>query len=418
MHKNIWQPFSNLAKIQSPLKIISGNGLHVTLENGQVLIDCCSSGGFNLHGHGHSEIAKAVYEQALQLKHSISAEFTHEPAEQLAELVIAELPKILNHLVYTPNATAAVETGMKIAFQYWRNLGQQRNTIICFEGANPNAVTSLKNINEHASGNTVFDLKVIPFPERWIGDADRAAKEDAIIDQLELLLDEHPEKYAGILIEPLVQVEGGVQICSEEFIQKVQWSHRQFDTLLIFDETATGFGRTGDYFACKRAQVEPDIICLGEGLTGGFAPLSATVCSDEIYESFNKSNSKPKLWNDEIFATNPLACATGIASWKLLNENEATIKIMEEWHLKFITGLKEHPQLAKFRVKGSIAAFDVKTEKGLVNIHQIAGNIREQGLANGLLLQPIGNVLYIMPPYCIAETELEQIYTTLNKIEY
>ncbi|MFA5668420.1 MAG: aminotransferase class III-fold pyridoxal phosphate-dependent enzyme [Balneolaceae bacterium] len=418
MHKNIWHPFSNLAENQPPLNVKSAQGLHLTLENGQVLMDCCSSDGFNLHGHAQPDIAKAIYEQALQLDRPLSAEFVNQLAEQLADLITAELPKILNRLVFASNEVSAVENGMKLALQYWRNNGQKRNTFICFEGANKNAASSLNTINNNALDNSVFDIEVIPFPDSWIDDANRAKKEDAIIDQLELMLDEHPEKYAGIIIEPLVQVDGGVRICSEEFMQKVHWSNRQFDTLLIFDETSTGFGRTGDYFACKRAQVEPDITCLGQGLTAGFTPLSATVCSDELYETINKTDMYSKLWKEAGFAANPLACAAGIASWMVLKQYETTIKNLEGWHLKFIEHIKENPQLEKFRVKGSIAAFDVNTENSLENSHQKEEHIKKQGLRNDLLLQPIGNVLYLMPPYCTTESELEQIYSSLNKIKF
>src|SRR5690554_1790214 len=418
MHKNIWHPFSNLAENQPPLNVKSAQGLHLTLENGQVLMDCCSSDGFNLHGHAQPDIAKAIYEQALQLDRPLSAEFVNQPAEQLADLITAELPKILNRLVFASNEVSAVENGMKLALQYWRNNGQKRNTFICFEGANKNAASSLNTINNNALDNSVFDIEVIPFPDSWIDDANRAKKEDAIIDQLELMLDEHFEKYAGIIIELLVQVDGGVRICSEEFMQKVHWSNRQFDTLLIFDETSTGFGRTGDYFACKRAQVEPDIICLGQGLTAGFTPLSATVCSDELYETINKTDMSSKLWKEAGFAANPLACAAGIASWMVLKQYETTIKNLEGWHLKFIEHIKENPQLEKFRVKGSIAAFDVNTENSLENSHQKEEHIKKQGFRNDLLLQPIGNVLYLMPPYCTTESELEQIYSSLNKIKF
>lgn len=198
-------------------------------------------------------------------------------------------------------------------------------------------------------------MEVIPFPDTWIGDSDRAKKEDAVIEHLENLLDEHPEKYAGIVMEPLIQGAGGMRMCSEEFMQKLHWVNRQFDVLLILDEVMTGFGRTGDYFACLKAQVEPDIICLSKGITGGFSPLAATVCSDHIYNTFNTVDPVKTFWHAHSYTGNPIGCA-GIASWDLLIENEHRFKQMEQIHLKNIERIADHPRLKNPRVKGTISA--------------------------------------------------------------
>ncbi len=421
MHKNIWHPFTIIKDAAEPLKVKSGKGAYLTLEDGRQVLDCISSWWVNLHGHAHPNIAKAIYEQAQQLEHVIFAGFTHDPAEQLAELITDELPKKLNRVFFSDNGSTAVEVGMKVAYQYWKNLGQDRKTFICFEGAYHGDTLGAMSAGDRSTFTEVFkdwlfDVEVIPYPETWIGDTERAKKEDAIIDQLELLLDEHPEKYAGILMEPLVQGAGGMRMCSEEFLQKVHWSNRQFDTLLLFDEVMTGFGRTGDYFACKRAQVEPDIICLSKGITGGFMPLSVTVCSDEIYESFNSLDPIKTFWHGHSYTANPLGCAAGIASWKLLKENEATFKGMEAWHLEQFAKLEGHPRLEKFRVKGTIAAFDLKNDEETGYFNSVAKRIKEECVDKGLLLRPLGNVLYLMPPYCLTKPELEGIYEKIGEL--
>ncbi|MEQ9263790.1 MAG: adenosylmethionine--8-amino-7-oxononanoate transaminase [Balneolaceae bacterium] len=421
MSKNIWHPFTIIKGTPEPLKVVSGQGAYITLEDGRTVLDCISSWWVNLHGHSQPDIAKAIYEQAQKLEHVIFAGFTHDPAEQLAELITSKLPKNLNKLFYSDNGSTAVEVAMKMAYQYWKNLGEYRKTFICFEGAYHGDTLGAMSAGERSIFSEVFkelmfDVEVLPFPETWIGDPDRAAKEDAIIEKLENLLDENPDKYAGILMEPLVQGAGGMRMCSEEFLQKIHWVNRQFEVLLIFDEVMTGFGRTGDYFACLKSQVEPDIICLSKGITGGFMPLSATVCSDDIYESFNSDEPIKTFWHGHSYTGNPLGCAAGVASWKLLVENDQSFMEMEETHLENFERLKDIPHLKNFRVKGTIAAMDIINEDGEGYLNPIAQEIKKASLDLGYLIRPLGNVVYLMPPYCVTKDELNGIYDAIIEL--
>lgn len=421
MSKNIWHPFTIIKGTPEPLKVASGKGAYITLEDGRTVLDCISSWWVNLHGHSQPDIAKAIYEQAQKLEHVIFAGFTHDPAEQLAELITSKLPKNLNRLFYSDNGSTAVEVAMKIAYQYWKNLGEYRKTFICFEGAYHGDTLGAMSAGERSIFSEVFkelmfDVEVLPFPETWIGDPDRVAKEDAIIEQLENLLDENPDKYAGILMEPLVQGAGGMRMCSEEFLQKIHWVNRQFEVLLIFDEVMTGFGRTGDYFACLKSQVEPDIICLSKGITGGFMPLSATVCSDDIYESFNSEEPIKTFWHGHSYTGNPLGCAAGVASWKLLVENDQSFLNMEDIHLENFERLQDIPHLKNFRVKGTIAAMDIINEDGEGYLNPIAQEIKKASLDLGYLIRPLGNVVYLMPPYCVTKDELNGIYDAIIEL--
>ncbi|MEX0721315.1 MAG: adenosylmethionine--8-amino-7-oxononanoate transaminase [Balneolaceae bacterium] len=417
MHKNLWHPFTILKDSPEPIKVKSGKGAWLTLEDEREVLDCISSWWVNLHGHAHPEIADAIYEQAQKLEHVIFAGFTHDPAEQLAELLTAKLPGNLNRVFYSDNGSTAVEVGMKIAYQYWKNKEEDRKTFICFEGAYHGDTFGAMSAGERSVFTEVFqdllfDVEVLPFPETWMDDTERARKEDEVIEKLEQLLDDDPQKYAGILMEPLVQGAGGMRMCSEEFLQKLHWVNRQFDVLLIFDEVMTGFGRTGDYFACKRAQVEPDIICLSKGITGGFMPLAATVCSDEIYEAFNSRDPVKTFWHGHSYTANPLGCAAGISSIKIL-EREESFKSFESLHLKEIEKLKSHPKLEKFRVKGTIAAMDIRNEEEDGYLNSAAKMIKEKCLDEGVLLRPLGNVLYLMPPYCTTAVELKSVYQSI-----
>jgi len=425
MHKNIWHPFTIIKGAPEPLKVKSGKGAYLSLEDGRTVMDCISSWWVNMHGHSQPEIAKAIYDQAQTLEHVIFAGFTHEPAEQLAELITSKLPKNLNRLFYSDNGSTAVEVAMKMAYQYWKNIGEDRKTFICFEGAYHGDTLGAMSAGERSLFTEVFkdwmfDVEVIPYPETWIGDENRSNKEDAVIEELEELLTKNSNKYAGILMEPLIQGAGGMRMCSEEFLQKIHWSNRQFDVLLIFDEVMTGFGRTGDYFACLKSQVEPDIICLSKGITGGFMPLSATVCSDDIYDSFNSSDPIKTFWHGHSYTGNPLGCAAGIASWKLLQENEEVFKNMEQIHLKNFELLKGHPRITHLRVKGTVAALDIVDggevgwEEGYLN--PISVDLRKRALDLGYLIRPLGNVLYLMPPYCVSEEEIDGIYEAILEL--
>jgi len=420
MHKNLWHPFTILKDAPDPIKVKSGKGSWLTLEDGREVIDAISSWWVNIHGHTHPEVADAIYEQAQTLEHVIFAGFTHDPAEQLAEMLVEKLPKNLNRVFYSDNGSTAVEVGMKLAYQFWKNKGETRKTFICFEGAYHGDTFGAMSAGERSVFTDVFkdllfDVEVLPFPETWIDDKTRSNKEDEIIEKLEGLLTKNPDKYAGILMEPLVQGAGGMRMCSEEFLQKLHWVNRQFGVLLIFDEVMTGFGRTGDYFACKRAQVEPDIICLSKGITAGFMPLAATVCSDEIYQTFNSSDPIKTFWHGHSYTANPIGCAAGVASMKILQREEAFKKV-EEIHRAEIQKLQNHPKLEHFRITGTIAAMDIKNNEEGGYLNSAAKKIKKECIDHGVLLRPLGNVLYVMAPYCTSKKELREIYSVIAEI--
>ena len=415
MHRNIWYPFTIIEDAPEPLKVEKGDGLWLELEDGRCIMDCISSWWVNLHGHVHPKIAGAISEQASKLEQVIFANFSHDPAEDLAEKLTRELPGRLNRVFFSDDGSTAVEVGMKMAYQYWRNLGQERKTFICFEGAYHGDTFGAMSAGERSVFTEVFkdllfDVEFVPYPATWIGDPDKVDKESQVISRIEEMLKKDPEKYAGIMIEPLVQGAGGMNMCSKEFLQELHWVNRQFNTLLLFDEVMTGFGRTGDWFASRRAQVEPDIICLAKGLTGGFLPLSVTVCSDRIYEAFNSSDPIKTFWHGHSYTANPIGCAAALASYDLMHENEPVFTGMEQWHLRHLKELNTHPKLSKLRVCGTIAAMDITAEGEEGYLNPIANHIKKECVDKGLLLRPLGNVLYLMPPYCTTEDQLAEMY--------
>lgn len=419
-HPNIWYPFAQAKTALTPIKIKSAQGIWLELEDGSKIMDCISSWWVNIHGHAHPKIAEAIYKQAQQLEHVIFAGFTHDPAEQLAEALIAKLPTGFSRVFFSDNGSTAVEVALKMAYQYWVNHNQKRQTFLAFEGSYHGDTVGAMSVGARSLFSDVyrsllFDVEYLPFPDTYIGDTLIAKKEDLILEQLREKLNHTPEQYAGIIIEPLVQGAGGMRMCRSEFIQNLSKIAGEFNTLLIFDEVMVGFGRTGDWFACRKANVTPDIICLSKGLTGGTLPLSVTVCSEKIYDAFYSDDPLKALYHGHSYTANPLGCAAAIASMELLIENEAAFRQMEQLHWKHLQPLMDHPKLEHLRMMGTIAAMDIISEQpGYLN--PISLHIRQQAIAHNLLLRPLGNVLYLLPPYCITADELALAYQGIAAI--
>lgn len=420
-HPNIWYPFTIQEGAAEPLKVVKGDGIWLELEDGHRIMDCISSWWVNLYGHAHPQIAEAIANQAKQLEQVIFADFTHEPAEKVAETLAELLPGQLNKVFYSDDGSTAVEVGMKMAFQYWKNRGEDRKTFICFEGAYHGDTfgamsAGARSIFTEVFKELLFDVEFVPYPDTWMGDDTIKAREVAVIQKLEQLFSDHPGNYAGIMIEPLVQGAGGMRMCRPEFLQQLKIVCENYNTLLLFDEVMTGFGRTGSVFACERAKVEPDIICLAKGLTGGFLPLSVTVCSDEVYEVFNNADPMKAFWHGHSYTANPLGCAAAIASFKLLEEYRPVFAEMEQWHRQHIEDLGDHPAIKRQRVTGTIAAFTIGSDAQDSYLHSITEVIKKRSVEQGLLLRPLGNVLYLMPPYCTTKEQLSTMYEGIKTL--
>ncbi|MBE9212047.1 adenosylmethionine--8-amino-7-oxononanoate transaminase [Plectonema cf. radiosum LEGE 06105] len=421
MHPHIWYPFTQAKISPPPLKVISARGIWLELEDGRKIMDCISSWWVNLHGHSHPKIAEAIYRQAIELEQVIFAGFTHQPAEKLAQELVKKLPDGLSRVFYSDNGSTAVEVALKMVYQYWVNQNQQRQKFIAFQGAYHGDTFGAMSVGSRSLFSQVFsdmlfEVDFLPFPETYIGDTSIEEREEAVLTLFKEKLTQNPQEYAGIIIEPLVQGAGGMRMCRVEFLQKLQQVVKQFDTLLIFDEVMTGFGRTGEWFACLKSQVTPDVICLSKGITGGFLPLSVTVCSDKIYDTFYSDDPIKTLYHGHSYTANPLGCAAALASWELMNENQVVFNSMEAKHLQYLEVLHGNSKVEKLRVTGTIAAMEIVNTQESGYLNQVGLEIREKALEKGLLLRPLGNVLYIMPPYCITDEELSEVYDSILSI--
>jgi adenosylmethionine---8-amino-7-oxononanoate aminotransferase len=422
MHPNIWYPYTQAKTASEPIEVKSGQGLWLELADGRKIADCISSWWVNLHGHAHPQIVEAIARQAAQLEHAIFAGFTHEPAQQLASQLVAKLPENLTRVFYSDNGSTAVEIALKMAYQYWANKGVPRKRFMSFEGAYHGDMFGTMAVGNRSLFSDVFkdllfEVSFCPYPNTWDEDLEAIEKEANCLEVLRQNLSDSPNSCAGIIIEPLVQGSGGMRMCRPEFLQGLRELATEFDTLLIFDEVMTGFGRTGADFACNKALVKPDLICLSKGITGGFLPLAVTVATEEIYDSFYSDDPTKTLYHGHSYTANPLGCAAALASLELLAQNESVYTQMEVWHRQHLTDLaNRYPQLNKLRVMGTIAAIDINNQEESGYLNYVGRKIGHQAIARGVLLRPLGNVLYLMPPYCITETELAWVYRQLDSI--
>ncbi len=366
----VWPPFTSLKPDPVLLHVTSGRGVMLTLEDGRTLMDCVSSWWVNLHGHAHPEIARAIYRQAIELEQVMFAGLTHEPAERLARRLVDLLPDGLTRVFYSDNGSTAVEVALKMAFQYWKNRGVSgRTRFISFEGAYHGDTlgsmsVSHRSVFTDAFRDLLFDVDFIPYPETFEDDADVAEKEARALAALDRLLASRADIYAALIIEPLVQGAGGMRMCRPEFLRALQAKSRCYDLPVIYDEVMVGFGRTGDYFACRKSQTVPDIICLSKGITGGFMPLAVTVCTDRIYQAFCDEDPGKTFYHGHSYTANPLGCAAGNVSLDLLAENRHQFMRMSQWHMDGMDILRQEKCLHRFRVCGAIAAMDVAVSDG------------------------------------------------------
>jgi adenosylmethionine-8-amino-7-oxononanoate aminotransferase len=347
----------------------------------------------------------------------IFAGFTHEPAEQLATELTAILPGSLSRVFFSDDGSTSVEVALKIARQYWANLGEDRPSFLAFDGAYHGDTFGAMSAGDRSTfsapfSDLLFDVERLPFPPTWIGDEEVEAKEEAILSQLDARLEAEPGRFAALIAEPLVQGAGGMRVCREEFLRGLQGILLRHRVLLILDEVMTGFGRTGELFAADRAGVEPDMICLAKGLTGGFLPMAVTAVTEEVFEAFASPHPEKTFWHGHSYTANPLGCAAALASLELLRENEAAFRTIEPHHRSFLARLPRK-RTTRPRVMGTIAAFDLKVEGESGYFNEIGRELRIRAMDRGLLLRPLGNTVYLMPPYSLTEEERETMYTSL-----
>ncbi|MGV0027768.1 adenosylmethionine--8-amino-7-oxononanoate transaminase [Phormidesmis priestleyi] len=416
----IWRPFTQMKTTPPALKVVRGDGIWLELEDGRRVMDCISSWWVTIHGHAHPALAEALYHQAKQLEQVIFADFTHEPAEQLARRLLTHLPNSLTRVFFSDNGSTSVEVALKMAYQYWLNQGEPRTRFLGFEGGYHGDTIGAMSIGGSCDWwqpfrPLMFEMDMVPFPATFDEDSEVENTENQVLEKIESCLKR--DRYAGIFIEPLIQGAGGMRICRSQFLRSLQDLAHQFGVLLIYDEVMTGFGRTGELFACLKSNTAPDILCLSKGLSGGCLPLAVTLASEKIYRSFYSDDASKAFLHGHSFTGNPLACATGLTSLTLLEQFPQRFRQLESRHRQYLNEhLKEHPRVEKIRVCGTIAAMEITTQEQSGYFNTIGSHLRDRFLELGFFLRPLGNTLYLMPPYCITDDELESVYQTIRKV--
>ncbi|HVV55523.1 MAG TPA: adenosylmethionine--8-amino-7-oxononanoate transaminase [Mucilaginibacter sp.] len=405
----IWHPYTQMKTAPASIPIVRGEGACLYGENGKCYIDAVSSWWVNIHGHAHPYIAQKVSGQLSRLEHVIFAGFTHEPAIELAERLLKILPDNQSKAFYSDNGSTAVEVALKMCLQYWHNQDIHRTKILALKNAYHGDTFGAMAVSGRSAFNAVFESLLFEVEFIDLPDA-------ANIDDLKSHISNLKSDLACFIFEPLVQGSAGMLMYEAQYLDELMQHCIEEDVLLIADEVFTGFGRTGRRFACDYLSSKPDVMCFSKGLTGGTMAMGLTTCSQRIYDAFLSDDRLKTLFHGHSYTANPVACSAGIASLDLFMEDYTmeNIRQIEKRHRKFGSKIAGHPRIRTIRQTGTILAMEWETGDDTSYFSSLRDRLYEYFLKAGILLRPLGNVLYILPPYCITDEQLDYIY---GKIE-
>lgn len=408
----VWHPFTSLQDENPILPIVSAKGSKLILEDGREILDMVSSWWVNIHGHGNERLAKILYNQVMNTDHVIFAGFTHEPAVRISELLLEELGETFSKVFFTDNGSTSIEVAIKMALQFWENSGQKRKKILALEGAyhgDTFGAMSLagKSPFFKAFNDLFFDVISVPFPED--------GKEDETIAFFEKEADDNT---ALFIYEPLLQGAAGMRIYDVYVLEKLLKIAQKHHIVTIADEVLTGFGRTGTTFASQKMEIQPDIICLSKGITGGLLALGVTCISKRVVEAFQDSDPSKTLYHGHSYTGNPLSCALAVESWSMLksDETQRNIAMIQQEHQQAMSLFCQHKKIKNVKMIGTILAIEVQQEEGTSYFNSLRNILYQAFLQKNILMRPLGNVIYIMPPYIISKEELTYVYTTITEI--
>ena len=411
--QNIWHPYTALQQSFEPLVISSAKGIYLFTSDGKKIIDGISSWWVNLHGHCNPIIADAISEQARKLEHVIFAGFTHEPAIKLSENLLKILPDNHSKIFFSDNGSTAVEVAIKMAIQFWRNQGNhRRRKIIAIEGAYHgdtfgSMAVSGRSIFTDAFKEYLFNVDFIDFPND--------DNEEKVKDQFKQLI--HVGDVAAFIFEPLVQGASGMRIYSPDILNELLKIANEANVISIADEVFTGFGRTGKILASEYLAHKPDIITLSKGITGGFLPLGVTSCSKSIISEFNSPDYSKTLYHGHSYTANPLACAAANASFAITTSSDcsAAIATISKHQELFCNSIRKNRHVKSVKCLGTILSIELKSSDKSGYTNDWREVIYPYFLERGILLRPLGNVLYVLPPYVINLNELKFIHSEIEE---
>ncbi|WP_299181709.1 adenosylmethionine--8-amino-7-oxononanoate transaminase [uncultured Chryseobacterium sp.] len=406
-----WHPYTQMKTADDIIPIVRGEGVFLYDHEGNKYIDAVSSWWVTLHGHAHPYIAQRVFEQLNTLEQVIFAGFTHEPAIQLSENLLKLLPDNQNKVFYSDNGSSAVEVALKMCVQYSYNLGKAKTKVIAFKEAYHGDTFGAMSVSGRSAWTMPF--KEMLFEVIFI-DTPTSENIEQIKQQILIISDE----VACFIYEPLVQGAAGMLMHDSEDLSKLMKFCREQGILMIQDEVFTGFGRTGKLFAADHLSESPDIMCFSKGLTGGTMPMGITSCTQEIYNAFLSEDRLKTLFHGHSFTANPLACTAALASMEILLEESTQLNIQRigEQQQQFAEILKEHPKVENIRQTGTILAWEYKTNGESSYFNEIGKVLYRECLRRGILIRPLGSVMYLVPPYCITSEELNFVYAMILEV--
>ena len=406
----IWYPFTQHKLRRENLRVVKGEGSWLYLENGQKIFDAISSWWVNIHGHGNRDISMAVGKQAAELEHVILSGLSHQPAQELASGLIdltAQCGGNFSKVFFSDNGSTSVEVALKISWQYHQNRGKERCRFLSLKGAYHGDTVGAMSVSAPDGFHKNFSRLL--FPTNFISPGDG--------EELKELEQNHPEQYAAIIVEPLVQGAGGMNFYDPSYLQLLKSFCCRHGIILIFDEVFTGFGRLEQLFAFQQASVIPDILCVSKGITGGFMPMGATLVTHEIYEAFLSEKIEKAFLHGHSYTGNPMAAAASLASLGILRSQECALAraSIAEVTRKRISKLSQWKGLKNARSMGTIGAFNLEKIGGYFD-SDFSYRFFNRAVEEGVLLRPLGNVIYTLPPYCSTVEDVNYVYDVIEKL--
>lgn len=407
----VWHPFTQHATEPVPPMIARTEGAYVETIDGKRILDAISSWWVITHGHRHPKIVSAIRNATETLDQVIFAGLTHEPAEQLATALVEMAPSGLDWVFYSDSGSTSVEVALKMTLGFHRNNGDARSRIVVMEHSYHGDTIGTMSVGERGVFNAAYDpllfeVDTIPFPA--------AGHEQETLDRFEALT--RDGKAAALIVEPLVLGAGGMLMYPARVLTELKRIAEKSGTLLIADEVMTGWGRTGTMFACEQSGISPDILCTSKGLTGGSVPLAATLATDAIFRAHFSTDRSRTFFHSSSYTANPIACAAALANVAIWRDEPVVERVtaLSKMQADKIARFRNDPRFENVRTAGTIAALDLRVGK-TGYLAEVGPKLRAFFLERGLLVRPLGNVLYVLPPYCVTSDELDRLYDAVDE---
>jgi adenosylmethionine-8-amino-7-oxononanoate aminotransferase len=417
---HLWHPYTQMQTAPPPLAIVRAEGVYLFTDDGRRVLDGISSWWVNIHGHSHPKLNEALAAQARELEHVLFAGCTHRPAVELAEELLKVMPSGLNRIFYSDNGSTAVEVAVKMAYQYWQNRGEAgRRTFVTLHHAYHGDTVGAMSASEDSLFTRPFAPLLFqvmraqaPYCYRCPLNLNPESCRVDCLNDLERTLGKESNRVAAVIVEPMLQGAGGMIVWPDEYLAGIRKLCDAHGTLLIADEVLTGFGRTGRMFACEHAGVSPDILCVSKGLTAGYLPMGATATTEQIYQGFLSEDRSSTFFHGHSYTANPLGCAVGLASLELFRKERTLerVALLEQQLRAGLQPFRMFAHVGDVRVIGGVGVIelvqDKQTRAAGGYLDRVGPQLAEAFLRRDLLLRPLGNVVYFMPPYAIQDNEV------------